>query len=144
MPVENLGLGVFVTLSVVVMACIAWAVCEEADKVKLRQRKRLEEELQRLERLEHDWRKLLGRWQANQIDPNMQREVAEFVKANPSFADAAYQYSLVAVAKNKNSDAAKVFALNTGRYSAKVGRECGAPTIYDEQAIQNDIQTRSL
>jgi hypothetical protein len=54
-----------------------------------------------------------------------------------------YTRALEIVAEYPESSPARQFALEVGRWHYSRGREEGRPTIYDEQAIQNDIMVRS-
>jgi hypothetical protein len=54
-----------------------------------------------------------------------------------------YGLALKFLEVNPANIAAKVFALEVGRWSLSLGREDGKITIYDEAALQNDIQVRS-
>lgn len=56
---------------------------------------------------------------------------------------AAYDAALAEVAASKGDSAKKVAALEAGRRYYGGLRQDGAPTIYDEQAINNDINARS-
>ncbi|AMV35635.1 hypothetical protein VN12_26320 [Pirellula sp. SH-Sr6A] len=71
-----------------------------------------------------------------------QKELIQICQAFPQFARPVYDLALKAVAASGGSVAAKTFALNVGRASYSVGRPEGAPTVYDEQAILNDIRVR--
>lgn len=103
----------------------------------------LPKSLEKRKRLTADWNLLAKRWFANPEDRNIQQQVAGFVRRNTGFANTAYNLSLQIVERNKDSSAAKVFALETGRFACGLTREGRVPTIYDEQAIQNDIDVRS-
>ena len=55
----------------------------------------------------------------------------------------AYQVALECLASNPDECRARTFALSVGRWHRGRCRPDGLPTIYDEQAIQNDILARS-
>lgn len=71
-----------------------------------------------------------------------QKELTQICQAFPQFSRQIYDLALRAVAASGGSVASKTFALNIGRISYSAGRPEGAPTIYDEQAILNDIRVR--
>lgn len=54
-----------------------------------------------------------------------------------------YESSLKILEANPNSQEAKVLVLDLGRLHYSILRPNKKPTIYDEQAIQNDILVRS-
>lgn len=54
-----------------------------------------------------------------------------------------YDESLDLVTTNSNDPHTKTLALELGRLHYSINRENKSPTIYDEQAIQNDILVRS-
>ncbi len=58
-------------------------------------------------------------------------------------AQKAYQLALSILADHPDSLSAKQFALTAGRKSYSAERPDKTPTIYDEQAIQNDIMIRT-
>lgn len=60
----------------------------------------------------------------------------------PDNAHSIYQFALNAVKETKGDPDMKAFALSVGRASYGANRPGGNPTIYDEQAIQNDIASR--
>jgi hypothetical protein len=54
-----------------------------------------------------------------------------------------YQRSLDAVQSSKGAPTAKELALRLGRLSYAAGRPDKRPTVYDEQAVANDIAMRA-
>lgn len=54
-----------------------------------------------------------------------------------------YQQSLEVVQSSKGAPAAKELALRLGRLSYAAGRPDRRPTVYDEQAVANDIAMRA-
>ncbi|XZE35415.1 hypothetical protein SH501x_000906 [Pirellulaceae bacterium SH501] len=71
-----------------------------------------------------------------------QKELTQICQAFPQFSKHVYNLALKGVASSGGSVAAKTFALNIGRISYSIGRPGGVPTVYDEQAILNDIRVR--
>jgi len=61
----------------------------------------------------------------------------------PSETQDLYNTSLKILEANPNSQEAKMLVLDVGRWRYSIIREDKKPTIYDEQAIQNDIMVRS-
>ena len=65
-------------------------------------------------------------------------------KVRPGFdSQQFYSLALDLVITHKGNQNVKVFALDLGRWHYSLQRPDKKPTIYDEQAIQNDITTRS-
>lgn len=80
-----------------------------------------------------------------QFNERTAREILEELKkVNPGFSSQQiYDSSLDLVTTHIGNPQAKVFALEVGRWHYSLQRLDRKPTIYDEQAIQNDINTRS-
>ncbi|MDB4654254.1 hypothetical protein OAE40_00600 [Rubripirellula sp.] len=91
---------------------------------------------------EQAWRELVSDLRRSPSSLDIQDRVYEFVRANPQFRGTAYKHSLQAVQASRGSPESKSFALEMGRFVHGSSRPEGGPTIYDEQAIQNDIQAR--
>lgn len=75
-------------------------------------------------------------------DARIHAEMVKFVRQNPTTAGLAYETALKTVELSNGLSATKQFALETGRLHMGSSRMIGRPTIYDESAIQNDINTR--
>jgi len=86
--------------------------------------------------------KLMTRLYVNETDAQLHSEVINFVRSNPTVGKLAYDAALQTVAKSNGKSSTKHLALEVGRIhfgSLRMGKR---PTIYDEQAIQNDINSR--
>lgn len=77
-----------------------------------------------------------------QIHASFLRAVANLTTLTESHGELAYQTSLQMLESHPLSTAAKVFALNIGRWHFGRIRPDNKVTIYDEQAMQNDIVVR--
>jgi len=64
-------------------------------------------------------------------------------KLKPIAAERAYQRLLDALIEHPDAISLRMWALETGRISKGSSRDVKVPTIYDEQAIQNDILVRT-
>ena len=79
-------------------------------------------------------------------DPNddgVHQELLRIQAIVPTISTAIYNSALGCVEITNGSSRTKQFALAAGRHKYGHVRENGVPTIYDEQAIQNDIIARS-
>lgn len=99
---------------------------------------------------------LMGRWNAAKNrsgelrtmllnDPDSEEIREELLKLCgefPLLSKNVYQAALTAVEKTGGSVGSKTFALTVGRVTYSQERPSGRPTIYDEQAILNDILVR--
>jgi hypothetical protein len=81
-----------------------------------------------------------------QFNENIAGEILEELrKVSPTFdSQFFYNSALDLIISHSGDTSVKVFALNIGRWHYSLKREDRKPTIYDEQAIQNDINTRSI
>lgn len=71
-------------------------------------------------------------------------ELFQIMEAFPTmFTDEIYEGALFAVQQSGGAPNAKRFALLVGRLSLGSRRPDGLPTVYDEQAIANDISART-
>ncbi len=89
-----------------------------------------------------DFEKLLGLFdelKASPISVPIQNQIYDLVARYPLFGKDSYQISLEMIGVSKGDPVAKQFALKIGRQYLGSLRETGQPTVYDEQAIQNDI-----
>lgn len=71
-------------------------------------------------------------------------EIMQHLRACPSLASNSYQAALNIVQQTNGAPAAKILALELGRLFFASNRPDGNPTIYDEQAINNDIKMRCM
>lgn len=76
------------------------------------------------------------------VDESIHAELETIASKFPVLADTVYRMALCAVESSRGAPAAKRFALSVGRRAYGSKRSNGRPTIYDEQAIQNDIGAR--
>lgn len=85
---------------------------------------------------------------ANPTDPEAHAEARRLFNrmdglAVPLFAGPLYALVLELLQNHPGDSNLRVFALEAGRLALGLGRPGGLPTIYDEQAIQNDISART-
>ena len=75
--------------------------------------------------------------------PVMQKQMLGFVVNNLKFADVAYRQSLDCLQESNGDAGIRAFALELGRSSYASKRPDKKLAMYDEQAIQNDLQAHS-
>lgn len=124
-----------IVLFLLIMApVIAWMVFE-SKKERVEARSQFEDMKQRLE--------------SSPLDQDLHNQILSFIgdqrdafSKHNALAQECYPLALGILENNPDSLAAKQFALEAGRTSHAAGRADKKPTIYDEQAIQNDIMIR--
>jgi hypothetical protein len=81
------------------------------------------------------------------LDPETYEKVMLLLNKCPGltaeYTRGVYDIALQTLSENSSSPVAKQLCLNAGRWHFGKTRPDNAPTIYDEQAIQNDILVRS-
>ena len=91
--------------------------------------------------------RLLSRLASAINEDHSNRELhGQILAAAGCSADAAaraYRLALDCVEASHGSGAARQFALSAGRLAHGMRRKGGQPTVYDEQAIANDIDSRA-
>lgn len=84
---------------------------------------------------------------SNPLDTAVQGKVIRFLDKCPTLkapeTQVVYEAALEILANNPGNATAKQFVLNVGRWHFGRNRPDKRPTVYDEQAIQNDILVRS-
>ncbi len=96
---------------------------------------------------EKDFCLIAQRLRADPLNVNLHGEILwiikqrRFASLSESSSSTLYKIALDTLSENPLS-AAKAFALEVGRWHLGRCREDKQPTIYDEQAIQNDILVR--
>jgi hypothetical protein len=84
---------------------------------------------------------------SNPLDTAVQGKVIGFIDQCPALkateTQAVYEAALEILTNNPSNPTAKQFVLNVGRWHFGRNRPDKRPTVYDEQAIQNDILVRS-
>ena len=92
-------------------------------------------------------RKSLALLIRNPLDTVVQGKVIRILDQCPALkvaeTKAVYEAALDILANNPSNPTAKQFVLNVGRWHFGRSRPDKRPTVYDEQAIQNDILVRS-
>jgi len=80
-----------------------------------------------------------------QFDENIANQTLDELRGLSSSFDSQnfYNSALELIITHKGDARIKVFALNMGRWYYSLQRPERKPTIYDEQAIQNDINARN-
>jgi len=86
--------------------------------------------------------RLLKELEGNPTDLSTHTAVYGFVRTFPHLANDAYQAALVLL-ENEAEPSLRVFTLELGRLAYGVQRPEGVPTVYDENAINNDILART-
>ena len=96
------------------------------------------------QRQEHanNFANVLQQYIDNPASAELQNHVMRTVATYSYLSKIGYDATLVAVEKTNGSPPAKRVALEVGRLHFGTLRPDRRPTIYDENAIQNDIQTR--
>ena len=104
----------------------------------------LDVERERAERLKRDARfeELIATVESNPGDETSRNNACLLAQRFPEYADKLYRLALRLLEERPDVSGLKEFALSSGRASYSSKREDGAVTIYDEQAIQNDISVR--
>jgi hypothetical protein len=77
------------------------------------------------------------------LDEQLQNEVLLMSEGYPALLESAYELALQILRDHPDSVVARAFALKAGRASYSAMRPNNSPTMYDEQAIQNDIMVRT-
>ncbi len=84
---------------------------------------------------------------SNPLDTVVQGKVIRLLDQCPALkateTKVIYEAALDILANNPSNPTAKQFVLNVGRWHFGRNRPDKRPTVYDEQAIQNDILVRS-
>jgi len=92
--------------------------------------------------LRSEFEALQSQIEKSPLDPDLHAALASVAQDSPQHADPIYQVALRILADNPESTVAKQFAVSAGRISYSRGRRDRKPTVYDEQAIRNDIMAR--
>lgn len=115
-----------------VAVAYAWKIANPPDQIHLEQTQ--------LSRLLLELRK-------SPLDTSAQNEFLWFIQAarflRPEQSLRFYNLALKTLAENPGDTRAKTFALEVGRWHYSLQRSDRKLTIYDEQALQNDILVRS-
>lgn len=124
-----------ITLFIVVCGYWIWQGYKDAIRRK--------EALRRHQALSERTQILLNQLNATKEDEIVLNELSAIANFDAILSHQIYQESLNAVERSNRSTRLKRFALETGRISLGHNRDDGQPTIYDEQAIRNDISART-
>ncbi len=135
------------TIALIIVApYFIWHLCIAAPKqAKVQERRKLARKRDlaaRQKATQARWKELQAGVKESPNDPQGLRELCTFVGNNLSYSEEAYSSTLDAVHETKGSPNAKSAALEVGRIHYGSQRPDFNVTIYDEQAIQNDIQAR--
>jgi hypothetical protein len=97
---------------------------------------------QMLKRAREDMPKLLNALHASPDSRQIQEELLQIAQVLPQYSQKIYLVALTNVEQTNGASASKQFSLAAGRLHYGSLRPNGVLTIYDEQAIQNDINAR--
>ena len=103
---------------------------------------RLREEQQRQRAISRRWDGIVAKLLENPSSKQDLEDALVFVNSHRGYLDVGYRMALDLVALSAGARQTKVFALKVGRQYYSQNREGRVPTIYDEAAIENDIQAR--
>lgn len=105
--------------------------------------RRFDEKIRReLESKLNEIQAISTRLEATPLDTTLHRRVLEIIPLCPQASEMAYRSALETVTRSNGSPICKVFALEVGRSHFANLRPNRLITQYDEQSIQNDINTR--
>ncbi len=91
-----------------------------------------------------DYEAIRQKYTDSPLNSQVQEATLLFLRTYPAAnTEWFYSYALEVITENPDNVQAKTFALELGRWHYGRGRKDRLPTLYDEQAIQNDILVRS-
>lgn len=86
---------------------------------------------------------LAGAIQSEHSNRELHGQLLSAAGQSASIAARVYSLALECVEASRGGSAARQFALASGRLAYGLKRKGGKPTVYDEQAIFNDIDSRA-